>query len=79
MVVIDIIFSKKIVDFPEIEKKPNTPIGFALSKNWAGVFGKGRVVIIPYLCRSASSTVISSSRLIGVANFVCMQVSHHWV
>ena len=69
MVVIDVSFSDhdQVVDFSKIHKTSKASITFALSKNGTCLFGKGRFVMIPYLCRSAMFTVMSSSKLIGVS------------
>ena len=51
--------------FRKSTRSLNLPLGLRCAKMGLAYFENGRVVIIPYLCISASSTVRSSLRLMG--------------
>ena len=66
VIVIYVVFRDDIFILRKSNKSRKRPLGFRCAKMGLAYLEKGRVVIIPYLWSRASSTVMSSFRLIGV-------------
>ena len=59
----------RLLIFPRSTKSLRRPLGLRCAKIGLAYLENGKVVMIPYLCMSANSTVISSLRLMGVGRF----------
>ena len=55
--------------FPKATRRPSLPFGFPLAKIGLALLLNGEVVILPFICKKANSTLMSSFRLIGVGRF----------
>ena len=65
MVVVNVILCDECVYFTEVNQRRSFQFGFLCANIGLAYLLNGSVVIIPYLCNRASSTKMSSLRLIG--------------